>query len=1332
MSQKAKTKKVGSSTGFISFSAVAATSSYEPKLERTENVVEKHESSLFSPVYMGSDSDLAVVAKKLLKKDVTTRLKAFADLQSILDERGNGIITDFLPNFLFIYVRYWTDNHRGIRKELNRVLLKLFSIDKRAFQPYMKQIIGPWWISTADIAEVADIAQEAFNTAILPKKRTQVLCFLSSSIFECCATNFAHRPETLSDMTTCTAEEAEERYIRVITTSLDCLTKLINTLDLKECESLCESSNDSSPSDNAQMFTEQQKYFDHIITESVWKKTSSKIMLVRKAAYSLITACCLKVPFETVCCMLHSLPRLQIPQVVKSSSVARLSSILLQCMGETAEQNLPSMYEAFMTFAKTFPSCWEHVDVEKGLVPKFKEQLRICPALALSYILPVLGCVTPERISLLGDCGNSIDIDSDPAGGSQTRLGSSHLGNIAALDLLLDRVVGMAETLTFAEELLVSADLCVLEGSILLLLRRASSGDGKSSQLITIASLSPISPAHSSISAEGSARDKMAGEEVVGPGASSIEQPESAASNLPDAGSGKVGKKKGKKAGSGGDDRAEAGPSAGDLASRLCARLVTRICLIMHQLAIKASHGGVGGTLAMGKRADARSDREESENRDTFVSVVRVLTHLRRATEMEINLSKETWDLLVWQPLARGIVGIFTTAFTLSSRRTSSEQSGDNQAHTDEDLRDRLVGVFIDIFSRVIDQESIEKSESVNAADGSPSPRGPVVVIIELLNSAREWLADISLPSSSSFSTFRKVDGVDVADVDASVIYDAECKAPWALLVVEMSLRAPSLMRAAGGWTRSATASALASAWLTPAAAAAAAGGSKAVLNAVNRIARALWRVFNFLNDALEGIDETENVVDGVGVGESVAVVAAMRSQVVSKIVNVCIEASSVAALLLLLSSGLTARFQWGDREMAWLALIVSSALRHGSKASDPVDSAVHTAFFRADLSTRLALVVACALDGSLDARLNITGQFKQAWNTSQSRIARLVVLSITASELHQSKSKSDSLEQGVSSEILTMIVSEYFSRNRDQIRSEPASILAVISPSDFAEKGNAPAVVAMASWDDIRNSLIPLLPPTTSRALACQIANALSMSICPPEGKDVEMRPPSYVMDADASEADSSVTSPSTSIQPRKWARHVCGLLSLAEQSHLGRMTVFEALGGVGLARSELWMSWEQTITTIVPEYVGGGALSTGIKDLNRMHFALKGLKEILEQWRGFNASIFSTLLLDPQLVYSMSRCLLRTMDSKAIHSCSESPEVAALLDECRLLADTNYHALIEALKSVKAEGNIASPIVDACLSNEAEWWREDVSLELLGALLAADSPGGGNYVSR
>ena len=81
------------------------------------------------------------------------------------------------------------------------------------------------------------------------------------------------------------------------------------------------------------------------------------------------------------------------------------------------------------------------------------------------------------------------------------------------------------------------------------------------------------------------------------------------------------------------------------VAGRLCSLIVKSVALLITFTAEKQANVRTYSTY------DVRA--EMSCTYEPYIGMKRVLTQLQRASSLEMNLSREQWDVLLWQPLAR-------------------------------------------------------------------------------------------------------------------------------------------------------------------------------------------------------------------------------------------------------------------------------------------------------------------------------------------------------------------------------------------------------------------------------------------------------------------------------------------------------------------------------------------------------------------------------------------------------------------------------------------------------------------------------------------------------
>ena len=209
MSQKKKSSNKGAPSigAFISFGDVSSSSNSANSASGRDSYRSEispkglGNSGDVQPLYNGSDNDFAVVSKKLLKKDSKTKLKAFNELIELIcrpDKQSE--IAGFVSYFVYVYLRISVDNDRKLRELLNIALLSIvintnkMEEGKRILGPYMKTLIGQWWINSADLCnEVARASMKAFEAAVPKDKRNQRLLSLSPFILRHVAKNLSSK-----------------------------------------------------------------------------------------------------------------------------------------------------------------------------------------------------------------------------------------------------------------------------------------------------------------------------------------------------------------------------------------------------------------------------------------------------------------------------------------------------------------------------------------------------------------------------------------------------------------------------------------------------------------------------------------------------------------------------------------------------------------------------------------------------------------------------------------------------------------------------------------------------------------------------------------------------------------------------------------------------------------------------------------------------------------------------------------------------------------------------------------------------------------------------------
>ena len=350
-----------SSTKFISFSDVVTTEP-SPSLDARAFVY-------LSPVYVGLDSELAAACKKLFKKDTTTLSKAITEINSILQKRGLEVFDDFLSHFIYAYQRIILINNRQIIELLNATLLLLVKINRPGFKPFMKEIIGYWWVSSHDVfSRAGSICEESFDFAFPIEKRTHTLTHFEASIFSTIRTFLALDQSTIE----ASNDSAEEALERIHIMALKSMNAFISTVFNPE---------GSAPSSSSSSSIEE------IISSSAfWEQyIGSKFSSVRRCAYELLYSLCKRA---------HLLPRLP------SESIHKMMPKL---MNESAAL-LPSSLDTFIAYVLRHPQYWSKASEKKFFV-SLRSLLEREPLSLFDSLLPLVHCLphtSPTSSSLLG------------------------------------------------------------------------------------------------------------------------------------------------------------------------------------------------------------------------------------------------------------------------------------------------------------------------------------------------------------------------------------------------------------------------------------------------------------------------------------------------------------------------------------------------------------------------------------------------------------------------------------------------------------------------------------------------------------------------------------------------------------------------------------------------------------------------------------------------------------------------------------------------------------------------------------------------------------------
>uniref|UniRef100_A0AAX7UY04 E3 ubiquitin-protein ligase listerin n=1 Tax=Astatotilapia calliptera TaxID=8154 RepID=A0AAX7UY04_ASTCA len=349
------TREGGVIPAFVGFgSTVASELSYVPAVHGAEDI-----DNLV-------DADFRLVLRKLSKRDVVTRLKAVQDFGSMCQERDADVVKGILPYWPRIYCKISVDHDRRIREATQQAFEQLVLKVRRSLAPFLKSLMGHWILSQCDThTPAASAAFQAFQAAFSPAKQPEAIGFCKDEILNVLQdVLLKETADTLSDSQSLTEEEREAKYVRMLTSSLLGVKRLLSLL-LQDDRAALETG------------------LAHLVNSGkFWKYGKHKIPQVRGAFFEMVCALCEFTPG-----LVHA-------------EAARLCPAVLLSIDDTDPVVLPPVWEAVLHVVSTIHDCWTHVNAKKGFLPKLwallKEGGKGMAKALHPNLMPLLSKLPPE------------------------------------------------------------------------------------------------------------------------------------------------------------------------------------------------------------------------------------------------------------------------------------------------------------------------------------------------------------------------------------------------------------------------------------------------------------------------------------------------------------------------------------------------------------------------------------------------------------------------------------------------------------------------------------------------------------------------------------------------------------------------------------------------------------------------------------------------------------------------------------------------------------------------------------------------------------------------
>ncbi|KAM9437421.1 E3 ubiquitin-protein ligase listerin isoform 1-T1 [Salvelinus alpinus] len=288
------------------------------------------------------DADFRLVLRKLSKRDTVTKLKAAQEFGAMCQERDSEVVKGVLPYWPRIYCKISMDHDRRVREATQQAFEQLVLKVRRSLAPYLKSVMGHWLLSQCDsYPPAASAACQAFNAAFPPSKQAEALSFCKDEVLTVLQDNLLKETaDTLSDPQSVPEEEREAKFIRLLTSSLLGVKRLLSSLPQTDTHNL-------------------QDRLTHLLNQAkFWKYSRHKTPQVRGAFFEVVSSLCEHTPG------------------LMQTEAARVCPAVLLSIDDTDPVVLPPLWEAVLHTLSTLTDCWSHVNARKAVLPKLWSLLK--------------------------------------------------------------------------------------------------------------------------------------------------------------------------------------------------------------------------------------------------------------------------------------------------------------------------------------------------------------------------------------------------------------------------------------------------------------------------------------------------------------------------------------------------------------------------------------------------------------------------------------------------------------------------------------------------------------------------------------------------------------------------------------------------------------------------------------------------------------------------------------------------------------------------------------------------------------------------------------------
>uniref|UniRef100_A0A6A7FU61 E3 ubiquitin-protein ligase listerin n=5 Tax=Hirondellea gigas TaxID=1518452 RepID=A0A6A7FU61_9CRUS len=173
--------------------------------------------------------DFRLALRKMAKKDAITKIKALQEFDELIKSEDMSSIKTALPFWPRLYCKLSLDIEKKVRESAQVCHGHLALKVSKLLAPYLCSLVPCWLLAMCDpYIAAASAATHAFQNVFSEDKRPGVLFHCSKEVVDYITDNlFRQTADTLSDPKTTTPVEREDKYIRVVCSTLESISLLL-------------------------------------------------------------------------------------------------------------------------------------------------------------------------------------------------------------------------------------------------------------------------------------------------------------------------------------------------------------------------------------------------------------------------------------------------------------------------------------------------------------------------------------------------------------------------------------------------------------------------------------------------------------------------------------------------------------------------------------------------------------------------------------------------------------------------------------------------------------------------------------------------------------------------------------------------------------------------------------------------------------------------------------------------------------------------------------------------------------------------------------------------